>query len=209
MRQHRLFACVALAVAGCAGASTPPPSPAPPPAAVVPIAAPPPRAKDDESDAWAVGGQRGSAEARPVVKCPSGSRSNGGICVATEVSCPAGSRRVQNTCVGDVTCPQGGVWDGDTCRPAAASTSNGGALPGSIAVDAGGCFLNINSIPASQVLIDGVAAGWTPRVRAPVNVGSHTVVFLTEQAKKSVSVSCAAGETKAVITRFVQGDPGY
>ncbi len=129
--------------------------------------------------------------------------------MVAEVSCPAGSHRMQNACIGDVTCPSGSVWDGDTCRPSAASASNGGGTPGSIAVAPGGCFLNINSIPASQTFVDGVALGWTPRMRAPVSVGSHTVMFVTDQAKKTMSVSCTAGETKAVLTKFQQADPGY
>ncbi len=82
-------------------------------------------------------------------------------------------------------------------------------MPGSIAVPAGGCFLNINSIPASQVFVDGVALGWTPRMRAPASVGSHTVLFMTDQAKRTITATCAAGETKAILTKFVQADPGY
>ena len=73
------------------------------------------------------------------------------------------------------------------------------------AAAAGGeAFLNINSRPASTVLLDGKPLGPTPRVKVPVSAGTHTVLFVNaeESLKKSVSVTVAAGETKAVSAKL-------
>jgi hypothetical protein len=73
------------------------------------------------------------------------------------------------------------------------------------AAAAGGeCFLNINSRPASTVLLDGKPLGPTPRVKVSVTPGTHTVLFVNaeESLKKSVSVTVAAGETKAVSAKL-------
>ena len=72
------------------------------------------------------------------------------------------------------------------------------------AAAAGECFLNINSRPASTVLLDGKPLGPTPRVKVSVTPGTHTVLFVNaeESLKKSVSVTIAAGETKAVSAKL-------
>lgn len=73
------------------------------------------------------------------------------------------------------------------------------------AAAAGGeAFLNINSRPASTVLLDGKPLGPTPRVKVSVSPGTHTVLFVNaeESLKKSVSVTVAAGETKAVSAKL-------
>jgi hypothetical protein len=62
----------------------------------------------------------------------------------------------------------------------------------------GSCKLNVNSIPVSKVLLDGRPIGLTPRVGVVVPAGSHTVVFVGENGRKSTSSTCQAGETKAV-----------
>jgi serine/threonine-protein kinase len=68
----------------------------------------------------------------------------------------------------------------------------------------GEAFLNINSRPASTVVLDGKPLGPTPRVKVPVSAGTHTVLFVNaeESLKKSVSVTVAAGETKAVSAKL-------
>ncbi len=68
----------------------------------------------------------------------------------------------------------------------------------------GEAFLNINSRPASTVLLDGKPLGPTPRVKVSVSAGTHTVLFVNaeESLKKSVSVTVAAGETKAVSAKL-------
>jgi serine/threonine-protein kinase len=73
------------------------------------------------------------------------------------------------------------------------------------AAPAGGeAFLNINSRPASTVLLDGKPLGPTPRVKVAVSAGTHTVLFVNaeESLKKSVSITVAAGETKAVSAKL-------
>lgn len=69
---------------------------------------------------------------------------------------------------------------------------------------AGEAFLNINSRPASTVLLDGRPLGPTPRVKVSVTPGTHTVLFVNaeESLKKSVSITVAAGETKAVSAKL-------
>jgi hypothetical protein len=63
--------------------------------------------------------------------------------------------------------------------------------------------LNINSIPASRVLLDGQPMGETPRTGVQVSAGTHTVTFIhPELGKKSISVKVGAGETKAATARL-------
>jgi len=63
--------------------------------------------------------------------------------------------------------------------------------------------LNINSIPASRVLLDGQPLGETPRTGVSVSAGTHTVTFIhPELGKKSVSVKVGAGETKTASARL-------
>ena len=68
----------------------------------------------------------------------------------------------------------------------------------------GEAFLNINSKPASTVLLDGKPIGATPRVHVSVTPGTHTVLFVNaeESLKKSVSVTVKAGETAPVIGKL-------
>jgi len=60
--------------------------------------------------------------------------------------------------------------------------------------------LNMNSIPASSVVLDGKPIGTTPQIGITVSAGTHRVVFINADQgfKKEVSVSVAAGETKKV-----------
>jgi hypothetical protein len=62
--------------------------------------------------------------------------------------------------------------------------------------------LNLNSIPASNVILDGRPLGSTPKVGITVPAGSHTVIFIGETGRKATSVTCKAGETKAAIVRI-------
>ncbi|WP_394838393.1 protein kinase [Pendulispora rubella] len=90
----------------------------------------------------------------------------------------------------------------DRNAPAAAASDYSGtsqqAGPG------GEAFLNINSIPASSVVLDGKPIGSTPKVRISVPPGNHTVVFVNAEQglRKSVQVSVAAGDTKPVIGKL-------
>jgi len=63
--------------------------------------------------------------------------------------------------------------------------------------------LNINSIPASRVLLDGQPIGETPRTNVSVSAGTHTVTFIhPELGKKSISVKVGPGETKSASAKL-------
>ncbi len=68
----------------------------------------------------------------------------------------------------------------------------------------GDSFLDINSIPVANVLLDGKPIGTTPKLHVPVTPGAHTVVFVNAEQglKKSVSVQVGAGETKKAIAKL-------
>jgi serine/threonine-protein kinase len=64
-------------------------------------------------------------------------------------------------------------------------------------------FLNINSIPASRVLLDGSPLGETPKTNVQVAPGKHTVTFIhPEHGKKSIVVTVGPGETKGASARL-------
>jgi hypothetical protein len=69
-------------------------------------------------------------------------------------------------------------------------------------------FLNINSIPAASILLDGKPIGSTPKLRFPVTAGEHSVLFLNADQgfRKQVSVTVGAGDTRAVIGTGVLSD---
>jgi serine/threonine-protein kinase len=62
--------------------------------------------------------------------------------------------------------------------------------------------LNINSIPVSKVLLDGRPIGSTPKLGVSVSPGTHSVTFVKDGERKSVSVTVKAGETKVASVRF-------
>jgi serine/threonine-protein kinase len=63
--------------------------------------------------------------------------------------------------------------------------------------------LNINSIPVSNVILDGKPLGQTPKVGVSVSPGAHTVIFVhPEHGRKAKSVTVEAGKTAAAIVRF-------
>jgi hypothetical protein len=66
----------------------------------------------------------------------------------------------------------------------------------------GKATLNINSLPASQIILDGRPLGSTPKVGVSVSAGTHTVVFSLNGLNKGKRVIVSAGETEAVIHRF-------
>jgi hypothetical protein len=77
-------------------------------------------------------------------------------------------------------------------HPSESSSSGGGQS-----------YLNINSIPASSVILDGKPIGSTPKLKYAVSAGAHTVLFVNvdQNFKKQISVTVGAGETKAAIGR--------
>ncbi|MBN1605747.1 MAG: PEGA domain-containing protein [Polyangiaceae bacterium] len=62
--------------------------------------------------------------------------------------------------------------------------------------------LNINSIPASTILLDGTPKGSTPKVGLKVSAGPHTVLFINKGVRKAVSVNVPAGGKVTAATRF-------
>lgn len=63
--------------------------------------------------------------------------------------------------------------------------------------------LNINSIPVSAVVLDGVPQGNTPKVGLSVSAGRHTVVFIhPEHGRKVNTVNVRAGQTATAVVRF-------
>lgn len=73
--------------------------------------------------------------------------------------------------------------------PAAASSSQG--------------TLNINSIPVSNVILDGKPLGSTPKIGVKVPAGSHTVVFVHPQHGRKVrAVTVPAGGSASATAKF-------
>lgn len=63
--------------------------------------------------------------------------------------------------------------------------------------------LNINSIPRSNVVLDGRPLGMTPQLGVSVSPGTHTVVFVhPELGRKVAGTSVKAGATGTVAVRF-------
>lgn len=63
--------------------------------------------------------------------------------------------------------------------------------------------LNINSIPVSNVILDGKPLGPTPKVGVSVSPGPHTVIFVhPEHGRKAKSVTVEAGKTATAVVRF-------
>jgi len=75
--------------------------------------------------------------------------------------------------------------------------------PATASAPSGTGTLNINSIPASRVLLDGSPLGETPRTGVSVSAGTHTVTFIhPELGKKSVTVKVGPGETKTASAKL-------
>lgn len=72
------------------------------------------------------------------------------------------------------------------------------------AAAAGEAFLNINSLPASTVVLDGKPLGPTPKLKVSVTPGAHTILFVNaeQSLKKSITVNVAAGETKPAFAKL-------
>lgn len=91
---------------------------------------------------------------------------------------------------------------GDSPRSAPRGGSVGAAAPPRAPAAAGTATLNINSIPAASVILDGRPIGTTPKVGVSVSAGSHTVVFVKDGERQAKSVTVAAGQTQTVAHRF-------
>lgn len=77
------------------------------------------------------------------------------------------------------------------------------AKPQAPVAAAGQGTLNINSIPQSNVLLDGRPLGKTPRAGVSTAAGSHRVTFIhPEHGRKEITVNVAAGKTATAAVRF-------
>ena len=72
-------------------------------------------------------------------------------------------------------------------------------------------YLNLNSIPQTQVFVDGRLIGATPREHLPVSPGVHTVAFFNgrQGVSKTLSLSIVRGETKLAAVKFPQTNDGF
>jgi len=79
----------------------------------------------------------------------------------------------------------------------------GGSRYAAPALPAGGAFLNLNSIPISNAVIDGRPVGSTPLIGVEVSAGRHVVTFVhPELGRRSASVEVGVGQRRAVVVRF-------
>jgi serine/threonine-protein kinase len=89
--------------------------------------------------------------------------------------------------------------------PARVAPPRGGAVappPPPAAAAGGEAKLAINSIPISNVIVDGKPVGTTPK-QLTVTPGTHTVVFIhPELGRKTQTVSVQAGKTAVAATKF-------
>jgi hypothetical protein len=69
-------------------------------------------------------------------------------------------------------------------------------------VSSGVGLLNINSIPASNVVLDGRPLGRTPKIGVRVAPGPHTVVFIDGKRRVVRGTNVVAGKTAVVAARF-------
>jgi serine/threonine-protein kinase len=70
------------------------------------------------------------------------------------------------------------------------------------AAPTGMATLNINSIPRSNVLLDGKPIGQTPKIGISVTAGTHTVVFIKDDERKTSTITVPEGGNKTVAVRF-------
>lgn len=67
----------------------------------------------------------------------------------------------------------------------------------------GGALLNLNSVPISNVVLDGRPVGSTPLLGVQVSPGPHSVTFVhPELGRRSATIEVGLGERKAVVVRF-------
>ncbi|MBN2714600.1 MAG: PEGA domain-containing protein [Deltaproteobacteria bacterium] len=80
----------------------------------------------------------------------------------------------------------------DTAAPSPPATA--GSQPG---------FLTVNSIPSSEVLVDGIPRGKTPLLRIQAVPGAHSVILVHPQlGRKIKTVTVESGKTEVVTVRF-------
>jgi len=92
---------------------------------------------------------------------------------------------------------------GDSTPGTTSTPTKTASTPTKTAPAAGQGTLNVNSIPVSNVIVDGRPMGSTPKMGLSVPAGTHTVVFVhPEHGRKVVTVTVAAGQSQTAATRF-------
>ncbi|MBX3130160.1 MAG: PEGA domain-containing protein [Polyangiaceae bacterium] len=87
--------------------------------------------------------------------------------------------------------------------PTAGATFASRPAPARPAFTGAGAKLNLNSIPISNVVIDGRPVGSTPLIGVPVSAGTRSVTFVhPELGRRSATVKLDAGQHRAVVVRF-------
>jgi serine/threonine-protein kinase len=90
-----------------------------------------------------------------------------------------------------------------TTSSGSTSTPTTSKTPTKAAPAAGQGTLNVNSIPVSNVIVDGRPMGSTPKMGLSVAPGTHTIVFVhPEHGRKVVTVTVVAGQAATAATRF-------
>jgi len=193
-----------IALASCAGADVI--QPRPPQSEELPSIAPRTSMGVQDDDVSTRSARLPPAEARPQqrsVECPQGSKWTGIECLATRIQCPFNSTLEETVegqrCVGEVFCPAGTLWAGRGCEP----QPKVGSTAGATSISPPRCELHINSIPPSEVFIDGKKVGVTPIVMMRAAEGRHLVRFLhAELGRIDRAVACEAGKTVTVAVKF-------
>jgi hypothetical protein len=99
--------------------------------------------------------------------------------------------------------PRGGVARRTAGRTAAPAPVAAAAAPAADPEVKGKAVLNLNSIPVSNVILNGRPLGATPKIGVQVPPGPQTVVFVhPELGRKVMSGTVAAGETKTFNARL-------
>jgi hypothetical protein len=124
---------------------------------------------------------------------------------------PGGAKRVAAAAPARAAAPAPAANSPDALRAAMqrAIERDVGATPGGAAEDlppspdraplsSDPCLVSFNSIPVSNIYVDGVRIGVTPLLKARVRPGAHVVQFVEGDQKKSKAFLCKPGELKVV-----------
>ncbi len=98
---------------------------------------------------------------------------------------------------------EGSTRSSSASRAPRSSSSASSSSSSRTAAPSGTGTLNINSIPVSNVLLDGRPLGTTPKIGVSVSAGSHTVVFVHPTHGRKVStVNVKPGSVATAAVRF-------
>jgi serine/threonine-protein kinase len=90
-----------------------------------------------------------------------------------------------------------------TSAPAPAAVPAAIAKAAAAPAAAGNGTLTLNSIPVSNVILDGRPLGATPKLNVSVPAGTHTVIFVhPEMGRKAKQVNVTPGKSIPVVVKF-------